>query len=75
MKKVNYLMEIFKLLINFIYLLLSGMAFLGYNLFFVKNNKIVLIILLGVGVFFFVMLLVALKNINNKILNEIEKKE
>ena len=39
MKKIDYLMEIFKLLVNFIYLLLSGMAFLGYNLFFCKRKS------------------------------------
>ena len=73
MKRVDYLMDIFKLLVNLVYLLLSGIAFLGYNLFFVENNRIVLAILLGVGVFFFVMLLIVLKHINNKILDEIKE--
>ena len=66
-------MDIFKLLVNLVYLLLSGIAFLGYNLFFVENNKIVLAILLGIGVFFFVILLIVLKNINNRILDEIKE--
>jgi len=72
-KRIDYLMDIFKLLVNLVYLLLSGIAFLGYNLFFVENNRIVLAILLGVGVFFFVMLLIVLKHINNKILDEIKE--
>ena len=73
MSRIDYLMDIFKLLVNLVYLLLSGIAFLGYNLFFVEDNRIVLAILLGIGIFFFVILLIVLKNINNKILDEIKE--
>jgi len=73
MKKIDYLMEIFKLLVNFIYLLLSGMAFLGYNLFFVKENRIIFIIFLGIGFFLLSLLLLVLKLINNEILKSLKE--
>ena len=67
MKRVEYLMEIFKSLVNFILLLLSGLGFLIYQIF-TNSNNIPFIILLGVGIFVFIMSLIAFYKLNNKIL-------
>ena len=67
MKRVEYLVEIFKSLVNFILLLLSGLGFLIYQIFTQVNN-IPFIILLGVGIFVFIMSLIALYKLNDKIL-------
>ena len=73
MKRVEYLMEIFKLLVNFLYMLITAIAFVGYNLFFIEKNKIVFIIFLGVGIFLLTILLVVLRNINQNILEKIKE--
>ena len=73
MKRVEYLMEIFKLVVNFLYMLITGIAFVGYNLFFIEKNKIVFIIFLSIGMFLLIMLLIVLKNINQKILENIKE--
>jgi hypothetical protein len=72
-KRVEYLMEIFKLVVNFLYMLITGIAFVGYNLFFIEKNKIVFIIFLSIGMFLLIMLLIVLKNINQKILENIKE--
>ena len=66
-------MEIFKLVVNFLYMLITGIAFVGYNLFFIEKNKIVFIIFLSIGMFLLIMLLIVLKNINQKILENIKE--
>ena len=73
MKRVEYLMEIYKLVVNFLYMLITGIAFVGYNLFFIEKNKIVFIIFLSIGMFLLIMLLIVLKNINQKILENIKE--
>ena len=74
MKRVEYLMEIFKLLVNFVFLLLTGIAFLGYNLFFVDKDKIlVLLIFIGVGIFWIGVLAFIIKNLNNKIVENLKE--
>jgi len=73
-KRVEYLMEIFKLLVNFVFLLLTGIAFLGYNLFFVDKDKIlVLLIFIGVGIFWIGVLAFIIKNLNNKIVENLKE--
>ena len=68
MKKVEYLMEMFKLLVNFVYLLLSGIAFLIYNIFFVDKKEILIFaIFIGVGVFFFLILATIIKKLHIEI--------
>jgi len=74
-KRVEYLMEVFKLLINFLYMLITGISFIGYNLFFIKDHKIVFIIFLGIGIFLLTVLLIVLKSINHKILEKIKECE
>ena len=68
MKRIDYLLEVFKSLINFILLLLSGLGILTYRIFDGSNN-IPFIILLGIGVFVFMMSVIALYKLNEKILN------
>ena len=74
MKRVEYLMEIYKLLVNLIYLLLSGIAFLIYNMFFVEKDKIIIFsIFIGVGVFFVGILSMIIKNINTQIVDNLKE--
>ena len=74
MKRVEYLMEIYKLLVNLIYLLLSGIAFLIYNMFFVERDKIIIFsIFIGVGVFFVGILATIIKNINTQIVDNLKE--
>jgi len=73
-KRVEYLMEIYKLLVNLIYLLLSGIAFLIYNMFFVEKDKIIIFsIFIGVGVFFVGILSMIIKNINTQIVDNLKE--
>ena len=74
MKRVEYLMEIFKLLVNFVFLLLTGIAFLGYNLFFVDKDKIlVLSIFIGVGIVWVGILALIIKNLNTQIVENLKE--
>jgi len=67
-------MEIFKLLVNFVFLLLTGIAFLGYNLFFVDKDKIlVLSIFIGVGIFWVGILALIIKNLNTQIVENLKE--
>ena len=67
-------MEIYKLLVNFIYLLLSGIAFLIYNLFFIEKNQIIVfLIFIGVGVFFIIILGMIIKNLNAQIIEKLKE--
>ena len=67
-------MDIFKLLVNLVYLLLSGIAFLGYNLFFVEKDKIMIFsIFIGIGLFWVGILAWIIKNLNNKIVDELKE--
>jgi len=67
-------MDIFKLLVNLVYLLLSGIAFLGYNLFFVEKDKIMIFsIFIGIGLFWVGILAWIIKNLNNKIADELKE--
>jgi len=73
-KRVEYLMEIFKLLVNFVFLLLTGIAFLGYNLFFVDKDKIlVLSIFIGVGIVWVGILALIIKNLNTQIVENLKE--
>ena len=68
MRRVEYLMEMFKLLVNFIYLLLSGIAFLIYNIFFVEKREVLIFaIFIGIGVFFFLILAIIVKKLHSEI--------
>jgi len=67
-------MDIFKLLVNLVYLLLSGIAFLGYNLFFVEKDKIVVFsIFIGIGLFWVGILSWIIKNLNTKIVESLKE--
>jgi len=68
-KRVEYLMEIYKLLV-----MLSGIAFLIYNMFFVEKNKIIIFsIFIGVGVFFVGILATIVKNLNTQIVDDLKE--
>jgi hypothetical protein len=56
-------------------MLITGISFIGYNLFFIKDHKIVFIIFLGIGIFLLTVLLIVLKSINHKILEKIKECE
>jgi len=73
-RRIDYLMDIFKLLVNLVYLLLSGIAFLGYNLFFVEKDKIVVFsIFIGIGLFWVGILSWIIKNLNTKIVESLKE--
>jgi len=72
MKRVDYLIEVFKSLVNFVLLLLSGLGFLVYDIFS-GNQKIPLIFLFGVGVFILLICLYLFKKLNEKILELVKE--
>ena len=67
MKRVDYLIEVFKSLMLFLLSLLSGIVFLAYMIL-IKKAPFFMVIFIGVGIIFVIFFIIALKKLNDEIL-------